>query len=458
MTKLLIRNLSGIKKMTTYVVLYMVTGTIVALSVYATPEEQSGYEILRFIIVFCATILLSKYFFYMIVSPWYDVSVAYKEYKLSQIGTPLYEPRVSVLIPAWNEGHGVITTVRTLVESTYDNLEIVVINNASTDNTEALMQAYKLEFEEVRGATSRKTIVYANEQEQGKGHALNAGLALAKGDIIMSIDADCYVPRETISNFVRHFKDPKVMAAVGNVLIGNTRTLLGVIQHLEFLFSFYFKKADSLLGTIYIIGGAAGAFRKEVFATLGSYSTTNITEDIELSVRIQDAGMKIVYASDAVVFTEGAVTLSGLMKQRLRWKRGRFETFFEHTGLFFSFKSEHNKMLSWFVLPLAIFGEVQLSLEAWFLFFLYVFSYISNDYTSFISGIIVVSSMFVVQLLFDNRKGVHFGLILLAPICWLLFYVSTFVETQALIRAIWGYVRGHKLEWQKWARTGVFSP
>ena len=72
------------------------------------------------------------------------------------------------------------------------------------------------------------------------------------------------------------------MAAVGHVKIGNRNSSIGIVQYLEFLFSFYFKRAESLLGSIYIIGGAAGAFRKEVFETLGGYSTNNITEDIEL--------------------------------------------------------------------------------------------------------------------------------------------------------------------------------
>jgi cellulose synthase/poly-beta-1,6-N-acetylglucosamine synthase-like glycosyltransferase len=246
------------------------------------------------------------------------------------------------------------------------------------------------------------------------------------------------------------------MAAVGYVRIGNTDTIVGVVQYLEFLFSFYFKKAESLVNTIYIIGGAAGAFRREVFDKIGPYSTTNITEDIELSVRIQGNGMRIAYAPDALVYTEGAVTLAGLMKQRLRWKRGRFETFAEHRDMFFSFKKEHNFLLSWFILPLALIGELQLSLEIAFLSFLYVFSFITGDFTSFISGIIVVGSMFIVQVIFDNHRESTIPFLLLAPIGWLLFYVSTFVETNALFKALWGYIRKKELTWQKWERKGVF--
>jgi poly-beta-1,6-N-acetyl-D-glucosamine synthase len=229
---------------------------------------------------------------------------------------------------------------------------------------------------------------------------------------------------------------------------------------LEFLFSFYFKKADSILNTIYIIGGAAGAFRREIFSAIGMYNPENITEDIDLSVRIQKAGMKIVYAEDAIVYTEAATTIKGLAAQRLRWKRGRFQTFMQHRAMFFSDRTEHNKLLTWLILPLAAFGDIQLFFEIFFIGFLYIYSLLSHDFSSFISGIIVVSAMFFVQLFDDSaeRKGSSWSLYLLAPIGWLLFYVTTAVEYRALVKAVWGMATNQSLAWQKWNRVGVIEP
>lgn len=448
------------KKIIVYLALYGILIAILLAAFLKTPTETDQYGWLRMIIIFFASVLLTKYFIYMFISPWNEVrhqkrigDIRKKEKNLT------YRPKVSVIVPAWNEEVGIITTTKALLKSTYKNTEILIVDNASTDNTakkvnELIDQHIKKECHVP--SKEHITVKYLHESTQGKGHALNTGLSNATGDIIISIDADCYVPPDTIQNFVNHFKDPKVMAAVGNVKIGNTNTILGVVQYLEFLFSFYFKKADSLVNTIYIIGGAAGAFRREVFAKIGPYSTTNITEDIELSVRIQAAGMSIVYASNALVYTEGATTLTGLMKQRLRWKRGRFETFAEHRNLFFSTKPEHNKILSWIVLPLAIFGEVQLSLELLFLTFLYIFSFTTGDFTPLISGMVVVSSMFIVQVMFDEHREKTLSFLLLAPIGWLLFYITTIVETNALFRALWGYLRKKELTWQKWERQGVF--
>lgn len=434
---------ANIVKLVTFLILYLITFALIFSYFLLTPTYQPEYPIIRTLIIAFASVLLIKYVLYMIVSPWHDVSTLWQRVQKlrTQKKQRRYNPKVSVLIPAWNEEDGVITTAKALLKSTYHNLEIIIINNASTDNTEKNIKklitkqqkSQKNSDKNKNRTLTQPKIVYEFEPQSGKGFALNKGLKRASGQIIITIDADCFVPPSTIANFVTHFRDSKVMAAVGNVKIGNTQTLVGVVQYLEFLFSFYFKKADSLVDVIYIIGGAAGAYRKQVFRKIGGYSTTNITEDIDLSVRIQDAGMKIVYAADAVVYTEGASELTGLMKQRLRWKRGRLETFAEHRHLFFSADTNHNKLLSWFILPLAIFGEAQLSLEMVFLLFLYVYSYFSQDFTSFYSGIIVVSSMFIIQAVFDKQRQDSKKILLLAPIGWLLFYISTFVELNALI-------------------------
>jgi cellulose synthase/poly-beta-1,6-N-acetylglucosamine synthase-like glycosyltransferase len=391
----------------------------------------------------------------MVISPWHDVVVAYRDRKFKyKIKT--YNPRVSVMIPAWNEETGILHTVDTILKSTYKKIQIVIINDGSTDGSDKVVREYLKKYEEKTRHLKRKVeIVYVYKENGGKGAALNTAIQLSKGDILVSIDADCIVLPETIRNFVTYFADKKVMAAVGNVKVGNTNKLIGAIQHIEFMFSFYFKKADSVMNTIYIIGGAAGAFRRETLEKVGVYNTSNITEDIELSVRIQRAGMKIVYAADALVYTEGASRLRDLMKQRLRWKRGRFETFFEHKSLFFSTRPEHNKFLSWVILPLAYFGEVQLAFELLFLIFIYIYSYLNNDFSSFISGMVVVGSMFAVQMFFDDQKTKRASYYLLVPIGWMLLYLTTYVEWTALIKSIWGLVRKKELKWQKWQRQGV---
>jgi poly-beta-1,6-N-acetyl-D-glucosamine synthase len=452
---------SFIRKITVYILLYAITGFLIFSIYYWSPSEGAGLPYLRLFIVTFATILLAKYALYMIVSPWYHVVMKYKERQLRAKRKKAYKPLVSVIVPAWNEEVGLVKTVETILESTYKNIEIVVVNDGSTDTSDERMKAFLASYEEKeRDNLEKIPIIYLYKENGGKGRALNTGIGLSSGDIIISIDADCALTPKTIKNFAKYFEDPEVMAAVGNVKIGNHSALLGTLQYLEFLFSFYFKKADSILNTIYIIGGAAGAFRREIFSAIGMYNPENITEDIDLSVRIQKAGMKIVYAEDAIVYTEAATTIKGLAAQRLRWKRGRFQTFMQHRAMFFSDRTEHNKLLTWLILPLAAFGDIQLFFEIFFIGFLYIYSLLSHDFSSFISGIIVVSAMFFVQLFDDSaeRKGSSWSLYLLAPIGWLLFYVTTAVEYRALVKAVWGMATNQSLAWQKWNRVGVIEP
>jgi len=438
------------RKIILYLALYAFTIGIIVSSIvlHPYPLDNPLIHVLRIIIISFASILLMRYTIYMTVAPFYGIAE-----KKSFTGS--YRPLVSVMIPAWNEEVGLLGTVKTLLGSTYKHMEIIVVNDGSTDNSDMLMRQFIAKYDkEMQDIPEHIRIIYHYQQNSGKGSALNKAIALSHGEILVSIDADCVVHERAVENFVKAFRDPQVMAAVGNVRVGNTGTIVGAVQALEFCFSFYLKKCDSLFNTIYIIGGAAGAFRREVFERIGGYNCKNITEDIELSVRVQAQGWKIVYVPDALIITEGASTIQGLMKQRLRWKRGRFQTFWEHRYLFFSLDPRHNKILCWLILPLALFSELQLGLEPLFLLVLYAFSFASGDFSAFLSGVAVVSLMFIIQAL-DDQEHRKLSFLLLSPIGWLLFYLCTFVECYALLKSIWIIVCRKETKWQKWARQGV---
>lgn len=435
-----------------YFTMYMLTAIVIVAPFVVEPLYVFEVTIIRKIIIFFASTLLVKYFIYMVMGPIHDIFHKWKEVTIHK--NKVYKPLVSVMIPAWNEEVGIINTIESILQSTYRNIEIIVINDGSTDDSDKIIKNF-LSSHERKAAKKNIPIIYHYKENGGKGAALNTAVALSKGEILISIDADCFVEPQSIGAFVEEFKDPKIMAAVGNVKIGNKNSTIGIVQYLEFLFSFYFKRAESLMGSIYIIGGASGAFRKEVFNKIGGYSTTNITEDIELTVRIQDAGMKIAYVPDALVHTEGASDIESLKKQRLRWKRGRFQTFYQHYKMFFSFKKKHNKVLTLFVMPMAIFSEIQLLLEIPFIIFLYTFSIMNSDYTSLFSGVVVVGTMFAVQFMFYDKSTRKLSFLALAPIGWLLFYIATYVEAFALLKSIGLFVTRKELSWQKWDRKGV---
>jgi cellulose synthase/poly-beta-1,6-N-acetylglucosamine synthase-like glycosyltransferase len=263
---------------------------------------------------------------------------------------------------------------------------------------------------------------------------LNYGLEKATGDIIMSIDADCFLESTTVTKFIRRFNNPTVMAVVGNVKVANTVNPVAMLQKLEFQFTFYWKKAESVLGIIYIIGGAAGAFRREVFEQFGGYDVSTITEDIDLSVKLQSKGMKIVYADDAVVYTEGANTLKGLVKQRIRWKYGWLVTFANYKHMIFSRDPKHSKLLCWFIIP---------------------FNYVANGLLLFEPWIILESLPFFIHAIFDDKASRKLSFMYLAPISWLIFHISTYVEYRALMGSLHDIVLKREATWGTWSRTGV---
>lgn len=446
------RKYFTLKSTLIYLFLYFCTLEII-YSIFIlrhTPLNSYLVLILRDIIIFFATTLLIKYFLYMTISPWYEVQ--YNNFlKKFKWKIKRYRPKISVIVPAWNEEVGIISTMKSVLNNTYRKIELIVVNDGSTDNSDKIIKDFIKEFKKTN-KNKDKSIIYKYKENGGKGNALNTAIGLSSGEIIISIDADCIVDKEAINNFVILFADPNVKAAVGNVKISSSGGFLSTLQYLEFLFSFYFKKADSVMNSIYIIGGAAGAFRREVFEKLGLYNPNNITEDIELSVRIQKAGMKIVYASRSIIYTEGASDLKGLISQRSRWKKGRVQTFQQHKDLFFSSDKKHRKILTFIILPFAIFGDFQLSLELIFLLILFIVSFLSNNFSSFLSGIIVVSFMFFVQIFFDNaRKENKLSFSILSPIAWMMFYVTTFVEVNALVKSI----KTKEMKWQKWDRKGI---
>lgn len=427
---------------------------------YEEAPPNYAITVLRTILFIVAPIVLLKYFLYMVISPWHDVRRVLLEKRRTKAGAVPYNPRVSVLIPVWNEEVGILATLRSIAESRYRNVEVVVVNDGSADRSDEIIRAYINEHDRSgldRPESDRIAIKYYAKPNGGKGSALNAAIGLSTGEILVSIDADCVVLPRTLERLAWPFRDPEVMGVVGNVKIGNTQTLVGVVQYLEFLFSFYFKKADSLMNTIYIIGGAAGAFRRTVFDRIGLYSTKNITEDIELSVRMQHAGMKIVYADEAIVYTEGADRLKSLMSQRLRWKRGRFQTFADYRQMFFSLQRQHNKMLTWTIFPLVILEEISLSFELCLMAIVYVYSVMVQDFSLFYAGIAIRSGMFLTQIVFYDHKESKVTLLFLTPVMWLLLYISAFVETTALYRSVWGLIRKKEVKWQRWNRSGVFS-
>ena len=363
-----------------------------------------------------------------------------------------YKPSLSVIVPAWNEEVGIIKTIHSLIDTNYNDMEILVIDDGSTDNTSQKVIDFKSELKKESSIKANK-IKLIRQKNGGKGKALNKGIKNAKGDLILTMDADSAITKNGIHNLVRYFSDKNIMGVVGNVVVANNSSFVGELQKLEYLFGFYLKRAHSVIGAEYIFGGACACYRKEVFEQLGGFDEHNKTEDIEMSMRTRFNGMECAFAEDVIVYTEGAATTGSLISQRVRWKKGRFDTFVKYAPLFFSTEDKHNGWLSFYQLPMSLIGEFLLFLSPIAISLMVSYTIFTADYISIAINILFFGVFYVATALFARQfKPI---LILLFPFTWLVFYYFVFVEYIAQLKSFYLMLRKKDVVWQSWNRTGI---
>ena len=422
------------------------------------------FTLFRNLTILLATVMLVKYFIFLMLAAWYPVKEELRRIRILRRGIKVngfiapYTPGVSVVVPAWNEEVGIIKTIESVLNSNYPHIELVVVNDGSVDSTARKVREYFRQYKKPAQYGSR-FLRHFDRKNGGKGKALNYGIEHSRGRIILTMDADSALAPDAIQNLVEYFRDPRTAAVVGQVRLGNSSgRLIGRMQRLEYLFGFYFKRAHCVLGAEYIYGGACAAFRRsKTFSYFGLFDEKNKTEDIEMSMRTKFHGLKSLYAEDVICYTEAPGTYMGLLNQRLRWKKGRFDTFLAYRQLFFSWKRHHNKPLSWFILPYALLSELQLLLEPIGATLLITYSVISGEFVSLALSMLFVGICYVAVGIFGTRMTLRerLGIIASWPFTWALFYIIVWVEFQAFMRSLQMLLRGDAIQWQNWKREGV---
>lgn len=316
-----------------------------------------------------------------------------REYRADYLPEALrgYQPPVSIILPAYNEQATVVSTVRSLLKTTYPNYEIIVVNDGSTDRTcELLIEAFGLEripeayrqrlpTEKVRGlyGSARYPRVRLLDKENGgKADALNAAINCARYPLYCATDADCILHPQSLARVVRPFlEDARVVASGGVVRVlngcrvkdgmldevGLPDRLLPGFQLIEYLRAFLFGRMGwSQLNALLIISGAFGVFYKERVMAIGGYRRDTIGEDMDLVVRLhrnlreQGRDYRIVFVPDPVCWTEVPSDLHSLRNQRVRWQHGLAESLWPNMGLMFS---RNGGKPGWLAFPFMLFFE-----------------------------------------------------------------------------------------------------
>ncbi len=254
---------------------------------------------------------------------------------------------VSVIIPAFNEAVVVERTINSVLNSDYKKLEVVAVNDGSTDNTLHVLELCK-------NKDSRAKVV--DKPNSGKAASINLGLQKAKGEIVVIIDADTIFTRKTITKLVSHFSNDEIGAVAGNVKVGNRINWLTKIQSVEYITSQNLdRRAFGLINAITVVPGAIGAWRKDLVLRLGGFATDTLAEDADLTYAILEAGKRVVYEDEALAFTEAPETLNNFIKQRFRWMFGTIQVIYKHIDICFSFRQPG---LGWIAIPQVIIFQI----------------------------------------------------------------------------------------------------
>jgi len=295
----------------------------------------------------------------------------------SLLASSPYVPGISILAPAYNEAASIVENVRSLLSIHYRNLELIVINDGSKDDSlQRLIGHYQLvrtdHFTEaaipakpIRGIYRSRNPVFhklivVDKENGGKADALNVGINVSSKPYIVCIDVDCIIEQDALLKMARPFLDSgdeRVIASGGVVRIANgceirngrlvkvhlPESFLPRAQTLEYFRAFLLgRMAWSRLNALLLISGAFGAFDKEIVVACGGYNHATVGEDMELVVRMRRymeerrLPYKVTYIPDPLCWTEAPASYKILGRQRNRWTRGTIETLSMHRKMCFN--------------------------------------------------------------------------------------------------------------------------
>ncbi|KAF5045902.1 Poly-beta-1,6-N-acetyl-D-glucosamine synthase [anaerobic digester metagenome] len=336
------------------------------------------YDILNSFFLIYGSLLFLSYIFISILS---SVDLSFyirrsKHFRFSSIKEFKELPSISIIAPAYNEEKSIIENIRSLLSLDYPKLEVIVVNDGSTDNSlQKVIEHYSLtevdyainqsfETAPIRCIYKSTNTAYANlifvdKENGGKADALNAGINVSRSDLFLALDVDCIVEHDAILRMVKPFieeSDKKVIAAGGVVRVANSceikegrivkvnypKNLWAKFQVLEYFRAFTLgRMAWSRINGLLIISGAFGLFDRRIAIAAGGYDVTTVGEDFELVVRMRKymhrvakQKYKVAFIPDPLCWTEVPSKLKTLRNQRNRWTRGSIDTVLKHKNLF----------------------------------------------------------------------------------------------------------------------------
>ncbi len=226
-------------------------------------------------------------------------------------------PRVSIIIPAYNEQENIARCVDSCLNLDYpkEKISIIVVNDGSADRTKEICE----------GHVKEGAIKLLNKKNGGKASAMNLGLKHADTELIAYLDADSFYLPQTMKHLVGYMDEKNVGAVTTSMKTNKQVSFMEKIQWVEYIFSIYMRKLFDIANTQYVIPGPGSLYRKEAIAECGGFDETSLTEDMEIAFKMHNTRYVIRNSVNAYVVTEVPERFKGFLKQRLRWYVGYFD-------------------------------------------------------------------------------------------------------------------------------------
>jgi len=368
--------------------------------------------------------------------------------------------KVTILIPAHNEEIGIRAAIEATIRNTYKNKEIIVIDDASKDNT------YKIAKEYADKGLIK--ILHREEASGSKAAALNYGFQFSTGDLILCMDGDTILDRSAISNAVRYFEkennvkiknpqDKEIFAVSGNVKIlsgdDGVENTLTRLQEYEYLIAIELGRTfTSIFNMLMIISGAFGIFRRDIFSAIGKFDKDTMTEDFDLALKIRKRKGKIKFVPNSIARTYCPNNWKAWKVQRRRWAHGHISTLYKHRDMLlssrFTRKDRMGQADMWFM-------DVILVFVFWIFPLVFVPYLIIKTLEG--NGHIIIYTLTVIFLIYfisetavflyavySSRKWSYLKLIYLVPVVAFGYRILLkFIVLQGYLKAI----RGRKIGW-----------
>lgn len=256
-------------------------------------------------------------------------------------------PNVAVIVPCWNEETTIAGTVESLLALDYpqEKLSLILVDDGSTDSTPAIIDRF----------ANHPQITAIHKENGGKFTAMNMGIEHAcDAELIGFLDADSFVAPDALREIVVAFDAPHIAAVTASMSIHEPRTIFQRMQYAEYSLAITLRHVFASINGLYVTPGPFSFYRRSIFATIGLFKRAYLAEDMEMTMRMQRAGLTIGNAVRARVYTKGPPTFLTLIKQRVRWTTGFLRnTLFEYRDLL---GTKKNAVLGMFVLPFGLFA------------------------------------------------------------------------------------------------------